>query len=44
MFGVYDDTGKIELKIKLKQSERRIKAKKQQLGLLEDTKTRILSS
>ena len=31
MFGVYDDTGKIELKIKLKQSERRIKAKKQQL-------------
>lgn len=31
MLGVYDDTGKIELKIKLKQSERRIKAKKQQL-------------
>lgn len=31
MFGIYDDTGKIELKAKLKQSERRIKAKKQQL-------------
>lgn len=31
MFGIYDDAGKIELKAKLKQSERRIKAKKQQL-------------
>lgn len=31
MFGIYDDAGKIELKAKLKQSERRIKTKKQQL-------------
>lgn len=31
MLGIYDDAGKIELKAKLKQSERRIKAKKQQL-------------
>ncbi len=31
MFGMYDDVGKIELKTKLKLSERRIKTKKQQL-------------
>lgn len=31
MFGMYDDAGKMELKAKIKQSERRIKAKTQQL-------------
>ncbi len=31
MFGMYDDVGKMELKAKIKQSERRIKAKEQQL-------------
>lgn len=38
MFGIYDNAGKIELKAKLKQSERRIKEKKQ---LLEDIQNEL---